>query len=119
MKKSLLVFILSLLLAVASFAGCNVGGDQGGPDYFPEYKPQDSPVEVIELPTGDGIVLDGVLDEEVYNALTWIDLTTASREGEGLGTLEIQVKATVFYGQKGIYLIYEVNNTFLKIFAVF
>ena len=111
MKKSLLVFILSLLLAVASFAGCNAGGAQGGPDYFPEYKPQDSPVEVIELPTGDGIVLDGVLDEEVYNALTWIDLTTASREGEGLGTLEIQVKATVFYGQKGIYLIYEVNNT--------
>ena len=57
----------------------------------------------------EGMTIDGVLDEAIYNeeGRTWLELS--KREGDGLGTAELRM--TTAYGEKGLYIVFDVDES--------
>lgn len=57
----------------------------------------------------EGMTIDGVLDEAIYNeeGRTWLELS--KREGDGLGTAEVRM--TTAYGEKGLYVVFDVDES--------
>ena len=57
----------------------------------------------------EGMTIDGVLDEAIYNEAgrTWLELS--KRAGAGVGTAEL--KMTTAYGEKGLYIVFDVDES--------
>lgn len=118
---------IKILFGVCALAACLCFGAacttvetlEGDPSNIPVYSGQHGSAttpggdEEPELPSNDPIVLDGVLDEEIYEENAWMDYTTKNTDGEGLGTSEINVRGTLVYGEEGFYVAFDVSNSFV------
>ena len=116
-------FIISGICALAAClcfgAGCSsvdtmVDGDQSLiPPYDGQHDTTWGSDEGSETPDNDPVTVDGVLDETIYSENAWMDYTTKNKDGEGLGTSEINVKGTTVYGEEGFYVAFDVSNSFV------
>ena len=118
---------IKILFGVCALAACLCFGAacasvetlEGDPSNIPVYDGQHGSTttpggeEEPELPSNDPIVLDGVLDEDIYEENAWMDYTTKNTDGEGLGTSEINVRGTMVYGEEGFYVAFDVSNSFV------
>ncbi len=85
----------------------NPANPTGGLVEYDYEKPYEAPI-----PTGDGITLDGVLDEAIYQTQNWIELT--ARENTTYAAVAASgttLRATVVLGEEGLYVIAEVQST--------
>ena len=115
-KKVLIGSICALSLGICTFAGCTTI-TQGDESKLPEYSGQHGEQEQGSLlPENDVITLDGVLDESVYEGQEWLDVTApGTLREDSVGCRGVGVKATTVYGQEGVYLAFDVSNSFVYV----
>lgn len=120
-KRKFIVSGICALAACLCFgAGCSavdtlVEGDQS---LIPPYNGQHDVTwgqgeEEPPTPVNDPVQVDGVLDESIYSENAWMDYTTKNEDGEGLGTSQINVRGTTVYGEEGLYVAFDVSNSFV------
>lgn len=102
--KALLSVILLLVLTAALLAGCNEKESQiteiAADNKYGYVNPDESKAE-----TDPGIVIDGVLDETVYQNNNWLYLHNDD------GGNNVNIAMTSYYGEKGMYFVYDVTES--------
>ena len=100
-----LILLLVLLLAV--LAGCTteepVATGDGSGISTEEYS-FTNPEEALAEPDA-GIVIDGILDEDVYKDNNWLYLNNDD------GGNNVNIAMTSHYGEKGMYFVFDVTES--------
>ena len=108
MKKlknaALMSLILLLVLTMTALAGCKSGKGKiteiASEDPYSYVNPDESKAE-----PDPGIVIDGVLDEAVYQNNNWLYLHNDD------GGNNVNIAMTSYYGEKGMYFVYDVTES--------
>ena len=106
MKNNKLLRMLIVGFAAATLAGITISVGACASDNYLEDDPQysfENPAE--HIPEYDSTVkIDGVLDDGIYSSLKWLEMEYSD------SNVTIPVKATAFLGEKGIFMMFDVDD---------
>ena len=106
MKNNKLLRMLIFAFTAATFTGTALSVAACASDNYLEDDPQyrfENPAE--HIPEYDSTVkIDGVLNDEIYSSLKWLEMEYSD------ANVTIPVKATAFLGEKGIFMMFDVDD---------
>ena len=92
--------LILLALAMLVLAGCGKTTEVPTEDTYSFTNP-----EALKAEPDAGMVIDGVLDEEVYQNNNWLYLNNDE------GGNNVNIAMTSYFGEKGMYFVYDVTET--------
>ena len=109
---------ISFIVLVAVFAICSVfmiACDNRNNTIFKDYVRQEVPGEVTDVDEEAGVTFDGIIDEDFWEGLNWMEMqsTESHRTGVNKGRDDIEdcsVRAVLKLTDKGIYVAMETDE---------
>ncbi len=103
-NMALFRWIVLMAMAVVVLAGCS-GDESNITEVLSESEYTYANPEASKAETDPGIVIDGVLDESVYQDNHWLYLYNDD------GGNHVNIAMTSYFGQKGMYFVYDVTES--------
>ena len=112
MKRKIisLVIILTLMLSALALVACGGTSAVKRDDLFDDYvrKPETPPAERnADVDADEGVVFDGKFDEEIWQGLSWVEMTSTRSQRDDRYTMpdleDCTVRATGTMTEKGMY----------------
>ena len=112
MKRKIisLVIILTLMLSALALVACGGTSAVKRDDLFDDYvrKPETPPAERnADVDADEGVVFDGKFDEEIWQGLSWVEMTSTRSQRDDRYTMpdlvDCTVSATGTMTEKGMY----------------